>query len=61
MNKSKKLWVAVTAHNPLSRLSSLFKILKIYTQYELDVSVFLYVNYEAQDDVDQLSSLLRPF
>jgi hypothetical protein len=61
VNKSKKLWVAVTAHNPLRRLSSLFTILKLYTQYELDVSVFLYVNYEAQDDVDKLSSLLRPF
>jgi hypothetical protein len=61
MDLDKKLWVAITAHNPLSRLESLFKVLKLYTEYELKVSVFIFVNYDAQDQVPQLSSLLRPF
>lgn len=61
MNKTEKLWVAITAYNPLNRVKSLFKILNLYTQYELDVHVSLYVNYEAQDDLDKLSALLRPF
>jgi hypothetical protein len=61
MDEDKKLWVAITAHEPMARLGSLFKVLKLYTEYELKVSVFLFVNYEAQEQVPQLSSLLRPF
>jgi len=61
METDKKLWVAITAHEPMARLDTLFKVLKLYTEYKLKVSVFLFVNYEAQEQIPQLSALLRPF
>lgn len=61
MTSGKTLWVAIAAHNPLTRIEKLFKVLKLYTEYDLQVSVFIYVNYEAQDDADKLANLLRPF
>lgn len=57
----KTLWVAIAAHDPLARVEKLLKVLKLYTEFELKVSVFIYVNYEAQNDVDKLAQLLRPF
>jgi hypothetical protein len=61
MTSDKTLWVAITAHDPLARIEKLFRVLKLYTEYDLKVSVFIYVNNEAQDDADQLAHLLRPF
>jgi hypothetical protein len=57
----KTLWVAIAAYDPLARIEKLLKVLKLYTEFELKVSVFIYVNYEAQSDVDKLAQLLRPF
>jgi hypothetical protein len=45
----------------MRRIETLLKVLKNYTLYELKVSVFIYINYEAQDEVSTLSRLLRPF
>lgn len=58
---NKTLWVAIAAHDPLARVEKLLRVLKLYTEFELKVSVFIYVNYEAQNDVDKLAQLLRPF
>jgi len=61
MTEGKKLWVAITAHNPMKRIETLLETIKQYMWYELDVSVFLYINYEAQNDVPLLSQLFKPF
>jgi len=58
---SKKLWVAITAHNPLARLNPLINVLNEYEKFPHDVSVNIYVNYEAQDDVETLESVLEQF
>lgn len=57
----KKLWVAITAHNPLSRLDSTFRVLRNYCEFDCNVAAHLYINYEAQDDVDELNGLLDEF
>lgn len=56
-----KLWVAITAHNPLERLNSLVNVVSPYEDYPFDVSIRIYVNYEAQDDVELLEKLLAVF
>lgn len=61
MTSPKTLWVAIAAHDPLARVEKLLKVLKLYTEFDLEVSVFVYVNYEAQGDADKLSQILRPF
>lgn len=57
----KKIWVAITAHNPLVRLNPLINVLNEYEKYPHDVTVNIYVNYEAQDDVETLESALEQF
>lgn len=61
MTSTKKLWVAIAAHNPLVRVEKLLKVLKLYTEYDLKTSVFIYINYEAQGDKNTLTQILRPF
>ena len=61
LNMSKKIWVAITAHNPLARIDPLINVLTEYSRYLHQISVNIYVNYEAQADVSTLESLLEPF
>jgi hypothetical protein len=58
---SKKIWAAITAHNPLARLNPLINVLTEYQKYPHDIRVNIYVNYEAQEDVPTLESVLEPF
>jgi len=58
---TKKIWVAITAHNPLVRLNPLINVLNEYEKYPHDITVNIYVNYEAQDDVITLESALEQF
>jgi len=58
---NQKIWVAITAHDPLSRLNSLVNVISPYESYPYDVSIRIYVNYEAQDDVELLNTLLSAF
>jgi len=58
MLRDSKIWVAVTAYNPLDRAECLLSALEQYVEYEASVDVTIYVNDEAQDDVDQLEQLL---
>lgn len=55
------IWVAITAHKPLSRLSSLIKVLNEYQQYEAQVYANIYVDYDSQDDVPKLEAELEQF
>lgn len=55
------VWVAITAHKPLSRLSSLIKVLNEYQQYEAQIHANIYVDYDSQDDVPKLESELEQF
>lgn len=56
----KKIWVAITAHNPLVRINSLLKVLQEYEKYPHDVCINIYINYEAQDTVQTLETLFEP-
>ena len=58
---NQKIWVAITAHNPLDRLNSLVNVISPYELYPYDVSIKIYINYEAQDDVELLEKLLSAF
>lgn len=57
----KKIWVAITAHNPLVRIDPLLNVLGEYEKYPHDVSVSIYINYEAQNDVETLETLFEQF
>lgn len=58
---SKKIWVAITAHNPLERLNPLINVLTEYQKFPHKICANIYVNYEAQDDVPTLESVLEQF
>ena len=58
---SKKLWVAITAHNPLERLNPLVNVLAEYEKYPHEVSVNIYINYGAQDQIETLEKVLGVF
>ena len=58
---SKKIWVAITAHNPLARLNPLINVLTEYQKYPHDVHINVYVDSESQEDVPTLEAVLEPF
>ena len=58
---SKKVWVAITAHDPLKRIDPLINVLTEYSRFFHEISVNIYVNYEAQDDVSTLESVFEQF
>ena len=55
----KKLWVAITAHNPLSRLECLIGVVREYSSCPCDVFINVYINYDAQDSTELLKSILE--
>ena len=57
--RDKKLWVAVTAHNPLARLDCLVGVIKEYSKYSCEVCINVYINYDAQDSANLLQSVLE--
>lgn len=57
--REKRAWVAITAHNPLSRIDSLLKVLKAYSEFPCSVSVSVYINYDAQDGEETLRKILN--
>ncbi len=52
-----KLWVAVAAHNPMQRVQNLLQLAYNYAEFEADVQLNIYINYEAQDDAETLRQL----
>ena len=58
---TKRIWVAITAHNPLVRIDPLLKVLGEYEKFPHEVNINVYVNYEAQNDVETLHTLFEPF
>jgi len=57
----KTIWVAITAHNPLVRINPLINVISEYERYPHNVFLNIYINYEAQDDVETLETLLSQF
>jgi hypothetical protein len=57
----KKLWVAITAHNPLVRIDPLLNVLNEYKKFPHEVFINIYINYDAQDDVETLETLFEQF
>lgn len=56
-----KIWVAITAHKPLQRLNPLINVVRAYEEFPYEVSIRIYVDYESQDDVELLNSVLSAF
>ena len=42
-----RMWVAITAHQPLKRINSLINTVQAYLDYELEVKINIYVDYES--------------
>lgn len=58
---TKTIWVAITAHNPLERINSLLSVLMEYEKFQHNIHVQIYINYEAQEDVETLNTLFEQF
>jgi hypothetical protein len=56
-----RMWVAITAHQPLKRINSLINTVQAYLDYELEVKINIYVDYESEKDVETLKSVLEPY
>ena len=46
--------VYITAHDPLNRIHSLRKLISQYLKFPADVRLYLTVNKEAEDDIDEV-------
>jgi len=58
---SKKLWIAITANNPLQRVDPLLTVLRGYADFPCDIYVKIYIDYASQNDVDTLYGILEEF
>lgn len=58
---NKRIWVAITAHKPLERLSPLLHVISQYELFPFDVKVCVYIDYESQDAVDILYNFFGIF
>lgn len=58
---TKNIWVAITAHNPLERINPLLNVLSEYDKFKHNIKIHIYVNYEAQEDVETLDTLFEQF
>lgn len=56
--RDKKLWVAITAHNPLARINPLLNVLREYAKFPCQVHIYIYINYDAQDCVPDLQKIV---
>ena len=59
--KQQKLWVAITAYNPIARINHLVNVLNEYMKYPYDFGVRIYIDYESQNDVELLHATLDPY
>ena len=59
--KQQKLWVAITAYNPIARINHLVNVLNEYMKYPYDFGVRVYIDYESQHDIELLDVTLEPF
>lgn len=57
--KGKKLWVAITAHSPLSRIDPLINVVRAYNDFICDVCINIYVDYDSQDCVEDLAKIIE--
>jgi hypothetical protein len=53
-------YIAITAHNPLTRFDPLLKALRAYDQLPGHKCVDIYVDYEHSKDVSELQKLIEP-
>ena len=58
---SKKIWVAITAHKPLERIDCLVNLLRGYMEFPFTFETNIYIDYDSQDDVEILETLLSEF
>lgn len=58
---TKNIWVAITAHNPLERINPLLNVLSEYDKFKHNIKIHIYINYEAQKDIETLDALFEQF
>ena len=54
----KSIYIAVTAHNPLSRVTQILEVLKGYTTLPLKVDVDFYIDSDHRHDLDEFSLIV---
>jgi len=54
----KSIYIAVTAHNPLSRVAQILEVLKGYTTLPLKVDVDFYIDSNHRHDLDEFSLIV---
>jgi len=57
--RDKKIWAAVTAHDPLKRIDCLLRVVQAYAKFPCSVYLCVYINYEAQEDQEALEEVLK--
>lgn len=55
----KKVWVAITAHSPLSRIDPLINVVRAYNAFVCDVCIYVYIDYASQACVEDLLKILE--
>ena len=58
---AEKIWVGITAHDPMSRLSTLLLVVSQYEKFVEDVSIKVYIDYDSQEVADDLHGFLSNF
>jgi hypothetical protein len=54
----KKLYIALTAHNPLNRAETTLRVLKEYEDIPVEIEVDIFVDHEHASDLSELDRLL---
>jgi len=57
----KSIWVAITAHKPLERLSTLLNTLSQYDSFPYRVTACIYIDYGSQGDLEFLEKSVNIF
>ena len=57
----KSIWVAITAHKPLDRLSTLLNTLSQYDSFPYKVTACIYIDYDSQGDLEFLEKSVNIF
>jgi len=54
----KSLYIAVTAHNPLSRIETTLEVLKGYESIELQKEIDIFIDYNHRLDLEEFSLIV---
>jgi hypothetical protein len=55
------IYIALTAHNPLSRVERTLKVLKGYESLDLDIDIDIYIDSDHRHDLDEFSLIVASY